>query len=138
MTQIKRFFIFLCTLPLFDSLLTLWLHWDAAHADPSRMSGGGFLLLFGGFLVIGLIAGMLFGKHAASWPAVLFYGLLSLFVLPETYIQLWSSPNLFWKMFLFCNVQQAAGFALGAGARMLSRRGLLAEPAQKEANPHAK
>lgn len=121
MTQIKRFFIFLCTLPLFDILLTFWLHWDELHANPDRMSGGGFLLLFGGFFATGLIAGMLFGRHAASWPAVLFYGLLSLFVLPETYLQLWSSPNLFWRMFLLCNVQQAAGFALGAGMTMLMK-----------------
>lgn len=122
MTQIKRFFIFLCTLPLLDILLTFWLHWDELHANPDRMSGGGFLLLFGGFFATGLIAGVIFAKLSQLSPKSLaFYSLLSAFVFPETYLQLWRTGELFGSMFLFFNCQQAFGFTLGAGMTMLMK-----------------
>lgn len=119
MTRFKRFFVFLCTLPLLNILLTLWLYWDERHANPDSMSGGGFLLLCGGFFVLGLIAGLLFGAWAKPrWQAFFLYSLLSLFVLPQTYIELWRGTDLFWQMFLFYNCQQTLGFAAGMWYQM--------------------
>lgn len=113
---------YLCTLPLLNVLIVLYIRCGNALPQPYGSWPLLALLLPGTPFLIGMLAGIFWGGvPGLRWRMAALYSLVSAAIYPLQY-ELAFEPGLFWWLLALLGGQQGVGFLIGAWFRMSSVR----------------